>query len=185
MTDPKSRLDDASDRVNSLPVWAKLLVFPVILPLGLAYSMLAVGLLIALFPCLCVWGCWEHWRFLRKLRVAGRVARWADIEGPLKAGQGTLILVQGTKGLLDGWWVPGSLTAIRGHPLPTYRQCAALDFPENIDLLDEGRPSADECRAHYLHPDRGTAALVALPRGTLDRFRDEIPEAFVVIILAW
>jgi hypothetical protein len=179
VNDPKSRLD-------AMPLWAKLLVFPALVPLAVVYSTLAIGFILVLYPCLCMWGYWHYLRFHRKLRRAGRVAQWAEIEGPLKAGRGTLILVDSLTGPLDSaWWVPDSLPSCPEHPLPTYHQWAALDHPANRDLLQRAGPSAKACRERYLAPDRGTAAWVALPPGTLDRVSEEIPESSVVIIRAW
>ena len=60
-----------------------------------------------------------------------------------------------------------------------------MDFPEGWDLLKKADPSIERCRERYLDPERGTAAWVALPRGTLDRFLDEIHESSVVVTLPW
>lgn len=191
MNDLKSRLDDAGDRLNALPVWAKLLGFPVILPLAIAFSILSIGSCIVAIPCLCVWEEWDHWQLLRKLRASGRVVPWADIKGPLKGGRGTLILVQWINGLIyTAWWVPHSLPLVLEPPLLTYRQWAALALSENYELLPNADPSAKECRDRYLDPARGTAARVELPRRTLDRlprgslhsFIVDIPESCVVVI---
>jgi hypothetical protein len=186
MNNEKSWPERCEAWLDALPVWGKVLVFPVVIPLMFVWGMLAMGLFILLIPGFCVWAWWEHRRFLRKLHEAGRIVCWAEIEGQLKAGQGTLILGQSMKGPIgSAWWVPDGVSLVPEHPLPTYRQWRLLDLSEGENLWNQALPSMEQCHERYLHPDSGSAAWVELPRRPLAQLVDEVPETSVVVTMYW
>jgi hypothetical protein len=93
------------DWLNVLPVWGKLLVMPVVLPILLVYSTAALLLLFLLLPFLIAKGQWENHKFWRRLRQDGRVALWAEVAPRVSSGEGTLIVEVGPKGPGWSWWI--------------------------------------------------------------------------------
>src|SRR5688572_6557437 len=90
-------------------VWWEWLTAPVVIPLGMAYGMIALGgAIVFLVPIMCVWGlidsAWFHWLLIKQ----NRILRWETLEPALITGKGTLIVVENVKTQETAaiWWTP-------------------------------------------------------------------------------
>lgn len=184
-TNSKTTWDDRLvNWFHSLPRYIRWFALPLIIPLLLVYSTLAIGVLIVVgLPYATVTGWWQSRRFFGQLRESGRIVRWSDIHPLLEAGQGTLILAESLKGPISvAWWVPHRLSLNLEHALPTYRQLMQLEEQEADWLLFESAwPAVEEFANSYSHPEHGTAAWVELPKPLPDWLSDAIPESSVLV----
>lgn len=110
---------------------------------------------------------WLVREFRAKLRNAGRISSWAEVESALASGSGTLIVDMPSPGWndTDVWWMPESISALAasdGIKLPT----GTFDSPDRAEInIRTENPVFDRwCQTRFFDTSSGTAKLVQSTR---------------------
>src|SRR5262245_908202 len=115
---------DYIEGYNRLPVWLRVLLFPILVPVMLVHGMVVMGFfLIVILPFLLV-GAWiDNLRFWHKLRKRGQVRQWTEVEPQVTSGSGTLIVEVSPKGPGCSWLIDLPREAVDPeHVVPSWQQ---------------------------------------------------------------
>ena len=147
---------------ETLIAWWEWLFAPIMMPLF--FSILLV-MAAASVPVMFVYRRRER-RQEKQLRTqlaaAGRFMEWAEVEGKMKSGDGTLIIeCREPKGPIREWWTEDDLETAAPVPLPaSLRQVVEYQLPSLQEY-------AKVCLTHYVDIETGIAKLTEV-RVSLD-----------------
>ncbi len=127
---------------NRLPIWARLLLLPVLLPVMVVWSMIAFAGSSRHGSRGLVWMSYSRWMFFHKMRRQG-----ASLPGT-RWRSGSKLVKERCSMRLESTPVPGgseSLSLVPENPLPSYGAWSALDAKAQERLLLDALESGWSC----------------------------------------
>ncbi len=106
------------------PVWLRVLLFPILVPLVLVHSTLVMAFVILIvLPFLLVKGWIANRRFWQRLRERDQVGQWPAVEPRVSSGSGTLVVEVTPKGPGCSWLIDLPRDAVDPeHVVPSWQQ---------------------------------------------------------------
>ena len=168
---------------NQQPIWLKVLLFPIIVPVMFVHNTIMMAFFVFIFiPFMLVSGTIEHRLFWKKLRERDQVARWPEVEPHVRSGSGTLVVEVTPKGAGCSWFIDHTRDEVDPqHVVPSWHDFEQREW--ELLLSNDGFTSVNRWSVERLGAYESTARALFVSGEELARLETEVKQRSILAVL--